>query len=178
MLNKIHTANLGIVKSKKRAKDVLFWPGIGRDIENPITSCEICVQYQASNAKESMMSDDPTTQPWELASTDLFSLNGEDYLFIVDSYSQFIKIVRLHSTSSKLVTEHTKSAFPCYGIPRIVKSDNGPQFTSDIYKKLSEEWGFKHVTTSPYHPQANGLAESKNYQRILKKAKMINKTLL
>lgn len=61
MLDKIHTAHLGIVKSKKCAKDVLFWPGIGRDIENRITNCETCLQYQASNTKESMMSDDPPT---------------------------------------------------------------------------------------------------------------------
>ena len=29
MLDKIHTAHLGIVKSKKQARDVLFWPGMG-----------------------------------------------------------------------------------------------------------------------------------------------------
>ena len=171
MLDKIHTAHLGIVKSKKQARDVLFWPGMAKDIENLITSCETCSQYQASNMKETMISDEPPTRPWESVSTDLFTRNNEDYLLIVDSYSHFIEIARLHNTSSKLVIEHSKSVFVRHGIPRVVKSDNGPQYTCDEYRKFSEEWSFKHVTTSLYHPQANGLAEKsvQIIKRILKK---------
>ena len=56
MLEKIHTAYLGIVKSKKREKDILFWPGMGKDIENLISNCATCLQYQTSNMKETMMS--------------------------------------------------------------------------------------------------------------------------
>ena len=59
MLNKIHTAHLGVVKSKQHAKDVLFWPGMGKNIENLISNCETCLQYQASNSKETMTSDEP-----------------------------------------------------------------------------------------------------------------------
>ena len=123
------------------------------------------------------ISDEPPTRPWESVSTDLFTLNNEDYLLIVDSYSHFIEIARLHNTSSKLVIEHSKSVFARHGIPRVVKSDNGPQYTSDKYRKFGEEWSFKHVTTSLYHPQANGLAEKsvQIIKRILKKAKADNR---
>jgi len=56
ILDKVHTAHIGIVKSKKREKDILFWPGMGKDIENLITNCATCLQYQTSNMKETMMS--------------------------------------------------------------------------------------------------------------------------
>ena len=39
--------------------------------------------------------------------------------------------------------------------------------------KFNKEWGFKHVSSSPYHPQANGLAEKsvQIIKHLLEKAK-------
>jgi len=71
------------------------------------------------------------------------------------------------------VIECTKSVFARHGIPAIVKSDNGPQYTAAEYKEFSLMWGFEHITVSPYHPQANGLAEKsvQIIKHLLKKAK-------
>ena len=67
---------------------------------------------------------------------------------------------------------HTKSIFARHGIPKSVRSDNGPQFSAMEYSKFAEEWGFAHITSSPYHPQSNGLAE-KSVQII---KQMLNKS--
>ena len=141
MLEKIHSSHLGIVKCKQRARDVLFWPQMGNDIEQVVSKCRICLECQLSNQ---MISEKPATRPWESVSTDLF---------------KWEEIARLSSTTSQTVVTHTKSIMARHGIPKTVKSDNGPQYTAEEYKKFSKEWGFHHVTTSPYHPQANGLAE-------------------
>ena len=159
MLAKIHTSHLGMVKCKQRAKDILFWPGMARDIEKLVSTCDICSRYQSSNSKEPMRSDQVPTRPWESVSTDLLCLDGENFLLIVDSYSHYIEIAKLTNTSSKTVIECTKSVFAHHGIPTIVKSNNGPQYTAAEYKEFSSSWGFKHITVSPYHPRANGLAE-------------------
>lgn len=40
MLNRIHSSHLGVIKYKERAKDVLFWPGMGKPFEETVTTCE------------------------------------------------------------------------------------------------------------------------------------------
>ena len=177
MLKIIHSSHLGMVKCKQRARDILFWPQMGKDIEEVISKCDICLECQSSNPKEPMISEKPATRPWESISTDLFKWDGDDYLLIVDSYSHFIEIAKLSNTTSQTVVMHTKSILARHGIPRTVKSDNGPQYTAEEYKKFSKEWKFNHVTTSPYHPQANGLAEKsvQIIKNLLTKAKMDNK---
>ena len=87
------------------------------------------------------------------------SVDGADYLLIVDYYSRFIEFCRLPNTSSSMVIIHTKSNFARHGIPKSVRSDNGPQFSAMEYSKFAEEWSFAHITSNPYHPQSNGLAE-------------------
>ena len=54
-----------------------------------------------------------------------------------------------------------------------MKSDNGSQYSSNEYERFSKEWGFIHVTSSPYHAQANGLAEKsvQTIKHLLEKAK-------
>ena len=47
-----------------------------------------------------------------------------------------------------------------YGIPRVLISDNGPQFASQEFTDFVHHWGIDHKLTSPHHPSANGRAEA------------------
>ena len=64
--------------------------------------------------------------------------------------------------SSEVITQ-LKSTFARYGIP---------QFSSWKFKQFAESWEFKHTTTSPKHPQANGQVENAigTTKSVLKKA--------
>ena len=52
-----------------------------------------------------------------------------------------------------------KKQFARYGIPSVLVSDNGPQFTSALFQKFLKDWEIAHKTSSPNFPQSNGLAE-------------------
>lgn len=173
ILNKVHVSHLGIVKCKQRARDVVFWPGMGKQIEEMISKCDTCQEYRASNSKEPMIVGQIPTRPWEMVATDLFIWNGSDYLVVVDYYSRFFEVAKLSDTKSKTVVTNSKAIFARHGIPCVVRSDNGPQYSANEYKQFSTQWGFTHVTTSPYHSQSNGLAEKtvQTAKRLLNKAK-------
>ena len=62
--------------------------------------------------------------------------------------------------------DHFKQIFAKYGWPDIIISDNGPCYTSEIFKGLMKEYQVNHITSSPHYLQSNGLAEK--YIQIVK----------
>jgi len=52
MLDRIHESHQGIVKFKHRARNILFWPGMSSQIEDKVSKCSICSQFQRAQPKE------------------------------------------------------------------------------------------------------------------------------
>ena len=69
------------------------------------------------------------------------------------------EVMKLTNTTSAAVISALKSIFVCYGIPEVLRSDNGPQYSSQEFAAFAESYGFQHHTSSPHYPQSNGQAE-------------------
>lgn len=78
----------------------------------------------------------------------------------MDYYSGYFEVQDMSSTTSIGVITVQMSWFSRHGIPSTVISDDRPPFNSEDSKAFSSEWDFRHVTSSPYHPQSNGRAEN------------------
>ena len=59
---------------------------------------------------------------------------------------------------SATIIDRLKTLFAEHGIPDRLLSDNGGHYSSRAFRTWASEWGFHHVTSSPYHSQSNGLA--------------------
>ena len=123
--------------------------------------------------KETLMSHDVTTCPWQKVGVDLFEWDKKEYLVTVDYYSNFFEIDKLDDTRSTTVIRKLKGHFARYGCPETVVSDNGPQFSAKDFQQFAKSWDFEHATSSPGYPKANGKAESavKTAKRLLRKCK-------
>ena len=97
---------------------------------------------------------------------------GYDYLLLIDYYSRYVEISKLYSTTSVTVIQHMKSIFAWHGIPGIIISDNGPQFSSDVFTKFAKDFHFQNKTSSPNFLQRNGEIEQalKTVKALLEKA--------
>ena len=67
--------------------------------------------------------------------------------------------MELPKTNSETVIQKLKSIFVRYGTPEELMTDNGPQFTAELFRYFAAEYDFQHVTSSPNFPQYNGMAE-------------------
>ncbi len=63
------------------------------------------------------------------------------------------------------------SIFAREGLPNEIVSNNGTQFVSAEFESYLSKRGIKHIRTSLYHPQANGLIE--RFNRVLKQTLQI-----
>ena len=89
-----------------------------------------------------------------------FVLEKVTYLLVVDYYSRYVEVVTLSaSTSSLKIIQAVKTIFAGQGISDELRSDNEPQFHSKEFAQFAKDWGFKHSTSSPRYPQANGKVE-------------------
>ena len=173
MLHNIHSSHLGMEKCKRRARDVMFWPGMAAQIQDIVANCHICSTHQRNNMKEPMISHEIPTRPWSQVGADLFEINNQKYLVMVDYYSGFIEVNLLQNgTTSKHIVTHCKSQFSRHGIPDKLITDNGPQFSSAVFKQFAQDYGFQHLTSSPHYPQSNGMAEKavQTTKNLIKKA--------
>ena len=78
----------------------------------------------------------------------------------------------MSSTTSSSIISALKSVFARHGIPEVLRSDNGPQYTSKEFKTFSSSYDFQQITSSPRFPQSNGQAERsvQTIKNLLKKA--------
>ena len=167
MLRKIHANHFGAESNMRMAREVLFWQGMRKSIQDMLVTCDACgtcFQYGTTAPKEPMKSLPIPTRTWQIVSQGICKLYNQSYLANV-----------CHFSDSSSVIEKTKARFVRYGVPAICHTDNGAQFISQQYRKFSVENG-----SFLYHPKGNGRAEAavKVEESVLKKADDFHSAIL
>ena len=172
MKTRLHSAHMGYDSMMRRARGIIFWPGMANDIKRMAEQCEICQESKPKNQREPLLQHSDGAMPWNKIGVDLFEIKGRQYLVAIDYYSNFTEVDFLSTTSSSQVITILKKQSARFGIPSTIVSDNGPQFSSEEFKQFVSKWGINHTVSSPNHPQGNGKAESavKVIKNMIKKA--------
>ncbi len=176
MKAKCHAGHLGINSTLRRARDILFWPGLSTDIREYVETCGVCASMPAKQPPEPVISRDVPERPWQRVGADILSYAGHDYLITTDHLSAFFEVDHLPNISAETVIKKLKKNFARHGIPEELTTDSGSQFTAAAFKNFSEEWDFNHTMSSPGNHRANGAAEAavKTAKRIFKRSKIAN----
>ena len=175
ILHQLHQFHQGLTKSQLLTHGCIFWPGINKAIEEVVCWCETCTQFQAQNAATPLTPTPTLSHPWQICASDIFTLEGANYLICGDFYSKMILIQHLPSGQSNTtkVILLLKEMFSEHGNPEILCSDNGPQYASTQLANFCTSWGITHETSSPHYLQSNGFAEEcvKSVKHVLQHAK-------
>ena len=159
VLSRLHDGHPGVTKCRERAMSAVYWIGLSEAIKDAVGTCEHCQVYQRRQHHEPLRPTPLPSRPWEKVATDLYEHKGRQFIIVVDYYSRYIEVAHLQKPSSFGVICKLKSIFARWGVPDVLMSDNGPQYSSQEFATFAAQYGFTHVTSSPHHPQSNGAVE-------------------
>ena len=96
---------------------------------------------------------------------------GKMFLIIIDAHSKWLDIHVVNTATTEATVEKLRATFATHGLPEMLVSDNGSAFTSGAFREFLQKNGIQHVTSAPYHPSSNGLAERavQTFKRGMKK---------
>ena len=156
VLHELHASHRGAVRTKQRAKLIVYWPGIDNDIDNIILACKQCQDSLPSHSEAPIIMKLRPSRPFQEIAVDIQGITSSS-----PCHPHWPDIIHLgcNTTAPHLITTLLRT-FCRPGAPDIVWSDQGPQFTSKLFEDFSKEWGFQHITSSPMYLQSNRKAEA------------------
>jgi hypothetical protein len=161
VLKKLHAAHQGIVRTNRRARQTVYWPGITNEITTLLSTCTICQERLPSHQQEPMMTDPLPTHVFEDVSADLFQSGRLHVLVYADRLSGWPVVHRWkRDPTAREVAQAVIGNFVELGVPMRFRSDNGPQFDAGVFRDAMERWGVARGNSTPHYSQSNGHAEA------------------
>ena len=160
VLNMLHASHQGKERTKQRARQIVYWPGLDNDIVNITRNCQPCQRELPTQPKEPYVAHEKASRPFQQLSMDFATHAGRQVLVVVDHFSSWTWVFVFPNATSRQLIGALRDVFCMSGAPDIIWSDNGPQFSSSRFQQFCREWGVSHRTSSPHYPQSNGRAEA------------------
>ncbi|XP_026565797.1 uncharacterized protein K02A2.6-like [Pseudonaja textilis] len=160
ILKVLHEGHPGIMRMKALAHSYVWWPGMDAQISRWVSSCQPCQATRPAPPAATPTRWEDAGAPWSQLHIDLAGpVHGRTFLVLVDSFSKWIDLALLPSTTTLAITRALTRVFVTHGLPDILVSDNGPQFTSCEFEVFAANLGIRHILTAPFHPASNWMAE-------------------
>ncbi|XP_039197757.1 uncharacterized protein K02A2.6-like, partial [Crotalus tigris] len=160
VLGSLHEGHPGIVHMKALARSHLWWLGLDRDIEAKVHACHLCQCSRPEMPQAPVHRWEETQSLWSRVHIDYAGpFQGQFFLVLVDSHSKWLEAVPVSSTTTAKTIQVLRGIFAAHGLPDVLVSDNGPQFTSSEFQAFLQANMIRHATSAPFHPSTNGMAE-------------------
>ena len=130
-----------------------------KDIECLVKTCDLCQEHSCRNNRDPIIPRDIPIQAWSTVQTDLFTLDSQSFLLVVDATSQFPVVRILNSETTKSVLNALKGIYCDLRLPKGIISDNGPCFKAKEFIEFHTKLRVVTETCSAYNHTSVGTAE-------------------
>lgn len=151
VLRKLHKGHPGIVRMKALARSYVYWPKIDNRIEQLVQQCSRCASVAKAPSKTTLSSWPAASKPWSRIHIDYAGpFLEKKFLVVVDAFSKWPEIIIQPQTTSLHTIAKLRELFACFGVPDVLVSDNGTQFTSKSFNDFCAINGVKLIHSPPF----------------------------
>ncbi|XP_039187575.1 uncharacterized protein K02A2.6-like, partial [Crotalus tigris] len=151
VLESLHEGHPGIVRMKALARSHLWWPALDKDIEAKVHACHLCQRSRPEMPQAPVHRWEETQSPWSRVHIDYAGpFQGQFFLVLVDSHSKWLEVVPVSSTTTAKTIQVLRGIFAAHGLPDVIVSDNGPQFTSSEFQAFLQANLIRHATLADF----------------------------
>lgn len=164
--------HLGFQKTLRKVQERFFWPRMYSDIQDYTKSCVSCAKVKTPpvRRKAPHTTYQRAQAPLDCIEIDIVgpiapaARDGSTVILVVtDLFTKFAEAYPLEHQKAPLIAKTlVKEFFSRYGSPKIVRTDQGKNFTSTLVKEICKLYQIKHITGSSYHPESQGAVERQN----------------
>lgn len=164
------SGHLGVTKTVRRILCVFFVPKLWQLVRSYVSSCDICqmTSDRGGCGKAPLQKVPIVSETFEKVGIDLVGplpvtdRKNRYILTVVDYATRYVSAKALQNIDTLTVAEALFSIYSQVGIPKVVLSDFGTQFVSDLAQAIDGLMGISRQHSSVYHPAGNGLTEKFN----------------
>lgn len=165
------SGHCGIKRTKDRVLSNFYWRDIDDDVQRFCRSCKVCQKTlpKGRQGKAPLQRMPVIGEPFRRVAVDLVgpivpcSERGHRYLLtVVDYATKYPEAEALKTIDAISVAEALVNIFCRIGFPQEMLTDRGTQFMSELMKEVNRLLSVKHLNTTAWHPQCNGLVERFN----------------
>ncbi len=162
------SGHFGVKKTYLNILKHFFWPRVKRDVAAYIKTCHVCQLTGKPNQciKAAPLQPIPAiSEPFECLIVDcvgplLPAKSGCKYLPTVMCQStRYPAAYPLRSITTKAVVKALLQFISVFGIPKVIQSDQGSNFSSHMFAQVLKLLRVKHNQLSEYHTQSQGALE-------------------
>ena len=155
----------GVERTRQSITEKFVWPNIKQDVCKWARECIPCQQAKIQKHVVPPIADFAVPpKRFQHLHLDLVSMppsNGFNHLLtVVDRFTRWPVAIPIPDINAETVVDAlTHGWISVYGVPEVITTDRGSQFSSQIFTQLLKNWGIRHCMTTAYHPESNGMVE-------------------